>query len=144
MSAAARRIIAATAPQIPRIAAARIAADRAVRDALAGANHLAPLLPIPDGTWTPYRAVFRATGRAHARSWYGRFRAAGNAVETWPDLARELRRDPARHRGAVMLRNTVISLPLDAAATPEAVAAAYAAALVPVPAIARSRSRRPR
>jgi len=105
---------------------------------------LAPLLPISDGSWTPYRAMFRASGRAHARNWYGRFRAAGNAVETWPDLALELRRDPAHHRGAVILRNTVISLPLDAASTPEAIAAAYAVALAPVAAIARSRSRRPR
>ena len=102
MSRAARRMIAVA--DLAAIARRRIAAERALREAL----DLTPLLPPTDGSWAPYRAVFRAT-----ETDYERFVAAGFPVETWPDLAPEVRADPTRHAAALALRNSTLTLPCE-------------------------------
>jgi hypothetical protein len=102
LSNMARRMIAAA--NIDRIATRRIAAERTLREEIG----LAPLLPISDGSWVPYRAVFRAGARD-----YDRLAAAGFPVETWPDLAPEVRADPARHGAALRVRNSLLLLPID-------------------------------
>jgi hypothetical protein len=103
LSRAARRMIAAC--DLDRIAARRIAGERALRAELG----LEPALPQSDGSWVPYRAVFRGDARD-----YDRLIAAGFPVETWPDLAPEVRADPARHAAALRLRNSLLPLPIDA------------------------------
>ena len=103
LSNAARRMIAAS--DLDRIAARRIEGERALRAEIG----LEPLLPESDGSWTPYRAVFRGDARD-----YDRLVAAGFPVETWPDLAPEVRADPARHEAALRLRNSLLPLPIDA------------------------------
>jgi hypothetical protein len=103
LSRAARRMIAAA--DLDSIAARRIEGERALRAEL----DLEPLLPEGDRSWTPYRAVFRGGARD-----YDRLTAAGFPVETWPDLAPEVRADPARHETALRLRNSLLPLPIDA------------------------------
>lgn len=126
-SRAMRRALAGCLDDIDRIAARRVANDAALRAALADTG-LRPLLPASDGTWTPYRSVFRAVHPAEARPWYDRLQAAGNVVESWPDLPPEVRRDGERQATALALRASVIALPIHADRSPEELAAAYAIA----------------
>ena len=100
LSQAARRMIAASDPR--RIADERIAGDLALRETI----DLPPLLPMSDGSWAPYRAVFRGNARD-----YDRLAAAGLPVETWPDLAPEIRAAPGSHATAVALRNSLLTVP---------------------------------
>lgn len=127
MSVPARRLLAGLVSELEATAARRCANEAAVRTALDGASGLKPLFASTAGV-VPYRAVFRGTDAAAARRWYDRL-SARNAVESWPDLPPEVRAEPRRHQGALALRATVIALPVHADRTPEALAAAYGAAL---------------
>ena len=102
LSHTARRMIATA--DLAAIAQRRVAAERALRETL----DLPPLLPASDGSWAPYRAVFRAT-----ESDYDRFVATRFPVETWPDLPPEVRADPERHATALALRNATLTLPCE-------------------------------
>jgi dTDP-4-amino-4,6-dideoxygalactose transaminase len=129
LSTAARHMIAATGARLAAFSADRVEATTAIYDAFAGTEDLVPPLPPPDGSWTPYRAAFRASGIEIAERWYGRFQAAGLAVETWPDIAPEVRRNATGHTAAMTLRDTLLTLPINADMPPARIAAAYAAVL---------------
>ncbi|MEK9754647.1 MAG: hypothetical protein VW338_15740 [Rhodospirillaceae bacterium] len=60
----------------------------------------------------PYRFVQRFADAAAAEKWFGRFRARGVPVETWPDLAPEVLADPARHGRALELRRRLVLFPV--------------------------------
>lgn len=124
MSGEARRLLRILQREIDGIAERRRANEQAVRRALA-ATDLRPLFGSPDGRWTPYRAAFRAADPERARYWYGRINDSGSVAESWPDLPPEVRRDPERHRVALALRATVLTIPVHADRTPDELFRAY-------------------
>ena len=129
MSGAARRMLATMRGELAAVAARRKENAEALYRALSAAQGLRPLFPAGRGDAVPYRAVFRAADRATAERWYDLFHTAGQVVETWPDLAPEIRAAPDRHRAAIALRDTVLALPVNADRTPEELVEAYGKAL---------------
>lgn len=63
----------------------------------------------------PYRLALRCRSAEWARRFYAALRAAHLPAESWPDLDAAVKADPARHAGALALRDTVILLPVHSA-----------------------------
>jgi hypothetical protein len=120
----ARHMVAAASKQLSAIAERRRVNEEAARHALRHCAGLRPAFPSSPGV-PPYRAVFRAERPLDARYWYERLVTGGNAAETWPDLAPEVREDPQLHRTALHLRATCFALPIHADRSPEQIIAAY-------------------
>ena len=118
LSAAGRRLLAATLPDLPALAERKRRNERAVRRALAAAPGLAPLNSEPGETTVPYRAVFRADDPECAARWYEILCRARVPVETWPDLPPEIFAEPDRHAAALELRSCILLLANNASATP--------------------------
>ncbi len=70
-----------------------------------------PLTPAPED-WTPYRMVMRCADAETAARTFAHLRREGLPVESWPDLAQEVRAEPDRHVRALALRRTVLLLPV--------------------------------
>jgi hypothetical protein len=105
------RMWAAALADIPGVIARRRANWRRITASAAKVAGWSPLADTPDG-WVPYRAVMRSADTATAERIYGRLRAAGCPIESWPDLAREVVADPVRHAAALALRRTLLFLPV--------------------------------
>jgi hypothetical protein len=73
--------------------------------------------------------VFRAETLGRAAACFEKFQAAGNVVESWPDLPPEVRAAPAAHRAALALRQTVLALPVHASWSEQELATAYGGVL---------------
>lgn len=125
LGGAARRLLRRQTARIAEIAAARRANERALRDALSGVGGLAPLFPPPKNDEAPYRAVFRAANPSRAAELFDHLQQGGSVVESWPDLAPEVRAAPERHGVALALRATVLALPVHASWTPAELTASY-------------------
>lgn len=59
----------------------------------------------------PYRVVMRCDDSTIAAHRYGTYRAAGVPVESWPDLAPEVKSAPHLHGQALALRATLLCFP---------------------------------
>ncbi len=71
-----------------------------------------PFLSIPDEGPAPYRFVLECKDQDIACRIFRAFRQSGIPVESWPDLAPEVRGDPAKHSVACQLRNTLLFFPV--------------------------------
>ena len=60
----------------------------------------------------PYRFIVKCPDMALAVRLFDAFRTSGVAVESWPDLAPEVRTNAAAHQVALELRETLLLLPL--------------------------------
>ncbi|CAA7620914.1 DegT/DnrJ/EryC1/StrS family aminotransferase [Magnetospirillum sp. SS-4] len=120
-----RRLLAAADPE--REAGRRQDNDAALREALAPLPDLRPLFAA--GDWVPYRLALRAASPKAAALRYQALRRARLPVESWPDLPPEVLADPAHAEGAVLLRRSVLLLPVHGALEPGRLAAAYAKVL---------------
>lgn len=129
LSGLARRLLSSQLNDAPAIAVRRRANDAALRALFRQVDSLTPLLEEADTSWAPYRTVLRARDPYQARLWYDRILASGNIVETWPDLAPEIRANPDAYPVAVTLRSTILSLPIHADRRPEELVRSYASAL---------------
>jgi hypothetical protein len=119
-SAAACRLLAATGADLDGIAQARKLNAATWRE-IAGSGVLgdcrAFLTPEAEGP-APYRFVLACATHDQAATTYVRLRGAGCPVESWPDLAPEVLADPARFATALMLRRTLLMLPVHQSMTP--------------------------
>jgi len=87
---------------------------------------LSDLKPLfPSLAAPPYRLALRAATPAAAAERYAALRRARLPVESWPDLPPRVVADPAHSTGAVLLRNTVLLLPVHGALDPDDLALAY-------------------
>jgi dTDP-4-amino-4,6-dideoxygalactose transaminase len=129
LSPLAARLLARTAAVLAATARQRRTNDQAVRLALAGAGGIEPFFSLPDHQTAPYRAVFRAKSHETARHWFDRIRAVGGLVESWPDLPPEILAAPERHRAAIALRRTIITIPINADMAPETLKSIYRSAV---------------
>lgn len=125
LSRAAHRLLGRLGAETPGIASRRRANEGALRRAFRDVPGLDPLYPEPGGEAAPYRAVFRADTPERAAAYFERLRAGNVAIETWPDLAPEVRAAPERHRAAIALRRTILAFPVHAHWSPGRLAAAY-------------------
>ncbi len=120
ISAAARRLLAAAGPDLGAVAQARKLNAATWRE-IAGSGALgvssAFLTPEAEGP-APYRFVLACATHDQAGTTYARLRAAGCPVESWPDLAPEVLADPARFATALMLRRTLLMLPVHQSMSP--------------------------
>lgn len=99
----------------------------ALLKALARLPDLKPLFPGMSAA--PYRLALRAASPQAAAKHYDALRRARLPVESWPDLPPRVVADPIHSRGAVLLRNTVLLLPVHGALDPDETAATYRQAL---------------
>ena len=76
-----------------------------------GGHYSAFLSQIEEGPM-PYRFIVKCPDMALAVRLFDAFRTAGVAVESWPDLAPEVRTNAAAHQVALGLRETLLLLPL--------------------------------
>jgi len=127
MSPGARRILGIGCNLLAGVADCRRANAHALSMAMTTQTGLISVLPDLDASWVPYRAVFKAETRELTRDFYESFAASGNAVETWPDLAPEVRSSPALHRVALSLRETTFMMPVHADRKPSDLVSAYLA-----------------
>lgn len=125
MSAMARRLLAHAQRQLPAIAERRRQNMIALSGAIVSSTDLVPFCSAQEGTWIPYRAIFRAADHWRAKFWYDRLIAPGNVVETWPDLPQEVKANAARYSTALKLRGTVLMLPIHADRDAEDLVGAY-------------------
>ena len=114
MSASARKMLARAIPRLEAEATSRRAAEKILRQVLAGVSGWSPWPAAWGADETPYRAVFVAETAALAAERFARLHRAGCLVESWPDLAPEVTADPERHRAAIDLRRRLLVLPLPA------------------------------
>lgn len=70
------------------------------------------LLSVDEEGPAPYRFVLKCRNREMAEKCFAAFRLSGIAVESWPDLAPEVRRNPSVHATACELRETLLFLPV--------------------------------
>jgi hypothetical protein len=124
-SALSRRLLAAA--DCEREAERRQDNDAALREVLAKLGAVRPLFAA--GDWVPYRLALRAASPKSAALRYQALRQAKLPVESWPDLPPEVLNDPAHAEGAVLLRRSVLLLPVHGALDPDRLAAAYAKVL---------------
>lgn len=121
MSGLAQRLLARQLPRLDRIAARRKASARAWREVLCTpAGDCSALFDIEEEGPAPYRFVLRFGTETAAKARFGTLRAAGVAVETWPDLAPEVSAEPARFRQALALRRHLLFLPVHSEIDPRA------------------------
>jgi len=99
----------------------------ALLKALARLPDLKPLFPGIGAA--PYRLALRALSPKAAAERYAALRRAKLPVESWPDLPPRVVADPAQAAGAVLLRHTVLLLPVHGALDPDDLARAYRQAL---------------
>ena len=76
-----------------------------------GGHYSAFLSQVEEGPM-PYRFIVKCPDMALAIRLFDAFRTAGVAVESWPDLAPEVRTNAAAHQVALWLRETLLFLPL--------------------------------
>ncbi|CCQ72220.1 hypothetical protein [Magnetospira sp. QH-2] len=62
--------------------------------------------------YAPYRLVMQMEDERRAAKIFDQLQKRGTLVETWPDVAPEVKRDPDRHRDALLLRRTLLFLPV--------------------------------
>jgi hypothetical protein len=120
VSATSRRLLTAAGADLDGIAQARkrnAAAWREIAGSGALGNASAFLTPDVEGP-APYRFVLACATHDQAGTTYARLRAAGCPVESWPDLALEVLADPARFTTALMLRRTLLMLPVHQSMSP--------------------------
>lgn len=111
MSPLALRLLSA-APSLDAVAAERRRNAARLATALAALPGWSPAFSLADEDVIPYRLVMRCQSPELAERRYQSFRRAGIPVESWPDLAPEVKADPGRHRAALALRATVICFPV--------------------------------
>ncbi len=129
MSRVACKMSAALGRELATHAVARLENESALREALSNDPRLEPLFPAPKPGTVPWRAVFRARSHEDAIAVYEAIGQSGSVAESWPDLPAEIHADTARHRAALALRASVISLPVHADRTPAELISAYATPL---------------
>ncbi|MBB54090.1 MAG: hypothetical protein CMF67_06920 [Magnetovibrio sp.] len=101
------------ADRLREIAAKRKRAAESWRSAFwaHGGHYSAFLSQIEEGPM-PYRFIVKCPDMALAVRLFDAFRTSGVAVESWPDLAPEVRTNAAAHQVALELRETLLLLPL--------------------------------
>lgn len=104
------KILAKAADALPRVAARRRDTARALLEVLARQDGWQPLFD-PTAA-TPYRLVMRCDSPDIAAERFTRYRRRGIPVESWPDLAPDVRALPAQHRAALHLRATLLCFPV--------------------------------
>jgi dTDP-4-amino-4,6-dideoxygalactose transaminase len=129
LSPLAARLLARSTSTLAATANQRRINDQIVRAALAGASGIEPFFPSADDHTAPYRAVFRADKPEQARYWFERIREAGGLVESWPDLPPEVLAAPERHRAAIALRQTILTIPINADMAAETLKSVYRSAV---------------
>jgi hypothetical protein len=103
---AALRLLAAAASDLDRVAAARRANAAELLARLEMQDGWHPLFD-PAAT-TPYRLVMVCDTAETAAGRYDLYRKRNVVVESWPDLAPEVRVDGITHAGALVLRNRLL------------------------------------
>jgi hypothetical protein len=111
---------------LTQVGARRRANADALRRTLAGLGPWQEFQP-DQGDVPLYRLVLRSNAPSDAIALFGRLRAAGLPVESWPDLPIETTARGATH--ALDLRRTLVMLPVHQALEPDALARAYGKAL---------------
>lgn len=100
------RLLAAAASDLGRVAAARRANAAELLARLEAEDGWHPLFD-PEAV-TPYRLVMVCDTAETAAARYDLYRNRNVVVESWPDLAPEVRADGKRHVGALALRNRLL------------------------------------
>ncbi len=97
-----RAMLAASLRSLPRVAAARRHNAMALLEVLSRSPGWEPLFD--PGMVTPYRLVMRCKSPDIASERFDFHRSGGIPVESWPDLAPEVRAEPQIHARALALR----------------------------------------
>ncbi|CUW37964.1 conserved protein of unknown function [Magnetospirillum sp. XM-1] len=103
-------LLAAVRPSLPRVVARRRRNALALLEVL---NRVAGWEPLFDpGSATPYRLVMRCGSPDVASQRFEVYRGRGIPVESWPDLAPEVKAAPASHARALALRAHLLCFPV--------------------------------
>lgn len=106
----AQALLAAALPSLPRVAVRRRQNAQALLEVL---NRLPGWEPLFDpALLTPYRLVMRCESPNIAAQRFDLYRSRGIPVESWPDLAPEVRARPEYHARALALRGHLLCFPI--------------------------------